>query len=188
MDALLPAFVAAGLAEIGDRTQLLAILLAIHFRRPGAVLGGVALAALVNSLLAAFGGTMVHDLVNHRAIALMLAVGLILAGAGCFWRPRPPALPSYGPIGAFGTAALGFLILEFGDKTQLLTLAIAARVDSLLLAALGATAGIVLANAPAVLMAGEWQRIVPLRSLRMGVGVLFVVVGMVAAVGALRLA
>lgn len=188
MDALLPAFVAAGLAEIGDRTQLLAVLLAIRFRRPGAVLAGVAVAALANSLLAAFGGTMVHDLVNHRAIALMLAVGLVLAGAGCFGRPKPPVVASYGPVGVFGTAAIGFFILEFGDKTQLLTLAIAARVDSLALAALGATAGIVLANTPAVLLAGEWQRRVPLRGIRAGIGALFVVVGVVAAIGALRLA
>lgn len=187
MDALLPAFVAAGLAEIGDRTQLLAILLAMHFRRPGAVLAGIGVAALANSLLAAFGGTMVHDMVNHRAIGLMLAVGLVLAGAGGFLRPRAPTLSRYGPIGAFGTSALGFLILEFGDKTQLLTLAIAARADSFLLAGLGAAAGILLANAPAVLLAEAWPRVVPLRAIRAGVGVLFLIAGAVMAVGALRL-
>lgn len=187
MDALLPSFLAAGLAEIGDRTQLLAILLAAHFRKPMAVLGGVALAALANSLLAAFGGAMLHDLINHRAIALMLAVGLVLAGAGAFWRPKPPVLASYGPIGAFGTAALGFFILEFGDKTQLLTMAIAARVDSVALAGIGAAAGITLANAPAVLLAGEWPRIVPLRPVRIGVGLLFVLIGAIIAIGALRI-
>ncbi len=187
MDALLPAFVAAGLAEIGDRTQLLAILLAMQFRKPGAVIAGIAVAALANSLLAAFAGTMVHGLVNHRAIALMLAVGLVLAGAGALWPPKPPVLSRYGPVGAFGTAAIGFFILEFGDKTQLLTLAIAARVDSFALAGLGAAAGIVLANVPAVLLAGEWPRVAPLRPIRAGIGLLFVVIGAVVAVGALRL-
>lgn len=188
MDALLPAFIAAGLAEIGDRTQLLAILLATHFRRPLPVLAGIALAALANSLIAAFGGTMLHDLINHRAIALMLAVGLILAGAGGFWQPRPAPLSHYGRIGTFATVALGFFILEFGDKTQLLTMTIAARVDSFLLAGCGAAAGIVLANVPAVLLAGEWPRRAPLRAMRMAIGLIFLVVGAVAAIGALRLA
>ena len=187
MDALLPAFIAAGLAEIGDRTQLLAILLAVHFRRPGLVIAGIAVAALANSLLAAFAGTMLHDLINHRAIALMLAVGLMLAGAGTFWRPRAPVLASYGRIGVFGTAALAFFILEFGDKTQLLTMTIAARVDSFVLAGLGAAAGIVLANVPAVMLAGEWPRRVPLRPIRIGIGLFFIVVGAVVAVGALRI-
>lgn len=188
MDALLPAFVAAGLAEIGDRTQLLAILLAAHFRRPALVLGGIAVAALANSLLAAFGGTLLHDMINHRAIAVMLAVGLVLAGAGGVWQPKPAVLSHYGRIGAFATAALGFFILEFGDKTQLLTATIAAQTDSFLLAGCGAAAGIVLANVPAVLLAEEWPRLTPLRAIRAGVGVLFVLTGLVVAVEALRLA
>lgn len=187
MEALLPAFVAAGLAEIGDRTQLLAILLAAHFRRPGQVIAGIALAALANSVIAAIGGTLIHDMVNHRAIALMLAVGLVLAGAGALWPPRPATLAGYGPIGAFGTAALGFFILEFGDKTQLLTLAIAARTDSIALAGIGAAAGITLANVPAVMLAGRWPHIVPLRAVRAGIGAIFLVVGAVVAVGALRI-
>lgn len=187
MDALLPAFMAAGLAEIGDRTQLLAILLAAHFRRPGAVIAGIAVAALANSLLAASAGTLIHGTINHRAIALMLAAGLVLAGAGAFWRPKPAVLSSYGPIGAFGTTAIGFSILEFGDKTQLLTMAIAARVDSFALAGAGAAAGIVLANVPAILLAGEWPRMVPLRPIRAAIGALFIVIGAVVAIGALRL-
>ncbi len=187
MDALLPAFIAAGLAEIGDRTQLLAILLAVRFGRPGLVLAGIAVAAIANSLLAAFGGAMVHDMVNHRAIALMLAVGLIFAGAGGFMRVRPPILSRYGPVGVFGTSALGFFILEFGDKTQLLTLAIAARIDSIWLAGFGAAAGIILANVPAVLLAEEWPRLAPLRAIRAGVGVALLIAGAVVAVGALGL-
>jgi putative Ca2+/H+ antiporter (TMEM165/GDT1 family) len=188
MDALLPAFIAAGMAEIGDRTQLLAILIAAHFGRPAPVLGGIAIAALANSLLAAFGGTLLHNMINHRAIALMLAVGLILAGAGAFWRPKPPTVATYNRLGPFATAAIGFFILEFGDKTQMLTVTIAARVDSFLLAGLGAATGIVVANVPAVLLAGDWPRLVPLRAIRMGVGALLLVVGFVVAIGALRLA
>ncbi len=187
MDALLPAFIAAGLAEIGDRTQLLALVLAVHFRRPALVLGGIALAALANALLAAFGGTLVHDLINHRAITLMLAVGLVLAGTGAFWRVKPAVLANYGPIGAFATVVLGFFILEFGDKTQLLTLTIAARADSLYMAALGATAGVVLANAPVVLLAEKWPGRVPIQRIRVGIGLLFLLVGAIAAVTALRI-
>lgn len=187
MDALLPVFVVAGLAEVGDRTQLLAILLAGHFRKPLPVLAGIAVAALANSLLASFGGTMLRGQIDHRSIALMLAAALVLAGAGAFWRPKPALLSGYGPIGAFGTATLGFFILEFGDKTQFLTMAFAARMGSFLLTGFGAACGILLANVPAVLLASEFPRLVPVRPLRVGIGILFMIVGAVAAIGALRI-
>jgi putative Ca2+/H+ antiporter (TMEM165/GDT1 family) len=187
MDALLPTFLAALLAEFGDKTQLLAALLAVRFRNKPAVLGGIAVAALANSLLAAAGGRLIADLVNFRAIALMVAVALLAAGAGGLLRQKPPALSSYGGPGAFATAALATFILEFGDKTQFLTFTLAARADSLGLAAAGAAAGILVAAAPAVMLGERLGKALPLRRIRFGASLLFLVLGIIVAAGALRL-
>jgi len=187
MESLLPAFLAACLAEIGDKTQILALLLAVRFRAPGTVFAGVALAALANSLIGAAGGVLVHALINFRAATLLMAIALVFAGIGALLRQRDPEVASYGRIGAFLTCFLGFLILEFGDKTQFLTMALAARSDSLWLTAAGATAGIAAANAPAIWIGRRWRTILPLRAVRIGVGVLLLFLGTIAALTALRL-
>lgn len=187
MDALLSTFLAALLAEIGDKTQILACLLAAHHRRAGAVLGGIAVAALANSLIAAAGGRLIADLINFRAISLMVALALLAAGAGGLIRQRKPELSGYGPVGAFATSAIAMFILEFGDKTQFLTLTLAARADSLWLAAAGATAGIMVAAIPAVALGPRLEAVLPLGALRLGISLLFLLIGLVVAVSALGL-
>ncbi len=187
MDALLPAFLAAALAEVGDKTQLLAILLATRLQRPGAVLGGIAVAALANSLIAAIGGNLVAGYINFRAITLMLAVALISAGASALFRQKQPDIGIYARLGPFAASAIAFFILEFGDKTQFLTFAIAARAHSPILAAAGATAGIVLASAPAVALGAQLPATLPIARIRTGIGILFLLIGTVVVLGALRL-
>lgn len=187
MDALLPTFLAALLAEFGDKTQILAGLLAMRYRRNGAVLAGIAVAALANSLIAAAGGRLVADLVNFRAISLMVALALLAAGAGGLLRQREPALSSHGRLGAFAASAIAMFILEFGDKTQFLTLTLAARADSLWLAAIGGAAGIIVAAIPAVALAERFKATLPARAPRIGISLLFLLVGFIVAVSALRL-
>ena len=149
--------------EIGDRTQLLAILLAAAFSPAGAGdrrdRGRGARQQSARRRSAALCSTTWSII---GAIALMLAIGLILAGAsGVLAAEAAAAVASTGGSARSATVALGFFILEFGDKTQLLTMTIAARVDSCLLAGFGAAAGIVLANVPAVLLA---RRMAPARA------------------------
>jgi Ca2+/H+ antiporter, TMEM165/GDT1 family len=188
MDALLPPFVAAFLAEWGDRTQLLACLLAARFAAPRAVMAGIALAALANSLLAAFGGHLLADYINFRAITLMMALALLFAGVGALWPQRPPKLEGSGRAGAFLASLFAFGVLEFGDKTQFITATLAARADSLWLTGFAAAAGIVLASMPAVLLADRLSATIPLKALRIGVGLLFLLLGVIAAISALRIA
>lgn len=188
MDALLTTFVAAALAEWGDRTQLFVVVLAARFSRPGPILAGLALAALSNSLLAALGGTFVHDLINTRALSLLVALALIFAGLGSLLRRTPPDLAARWRTGAFVTAAICLFLLEFGDKTQFLTFALAGRYDSIALAAAGATAGIVAANFPAALLGARFAGAVPVRPVRYAIGALFLIAGFIVAVGALELA
>ena len=85
MDALLTTFLAALLAEFGDKTQLLAVALAARYRKTSAVLGGIAVAALANNLLAAAGGMLINGMITLRAISLLVAVALVFAGIAAFF-------------------------------------------------------------------------------------------------------
>lgn len=186
MEALLTSFVAALLAEWGDRTQLLVIALAARYGKVGSVLAGVAVAALANSLIAAAGGIFVNDLITIRAMSLLVAVALILAGIGGFISRKAPPMGDW-KAGAFLTTAVSFFVLEFGDKTQFLTFALAGRFDSLALAAAGATAGIVAASVPAILLGERLTSVLPLKAIRIAIACLFLLAGCVAAISALRL-
>ncbi|HYG30524.1 MAG TPA: TMEM165/GDT1 family protein [Allosphingosinicella sp.] len=188
MDALLTSFVAAALAEWGDRTQLFVIVLAARFAKPGAILAGLAVAALANGVAAAIGGVLIHEMVNTRALSLLVALALLLAGAGSLIRRRPPDLSARWRTGAFVTAAVTLTLLEIGDKTQFVTFAIAARFDTVLFAVAGATAGILIANAPAAVLGEALGRTVPVRAIRYGCAALLLVTGFVVAVQALELA
>jgi putative Ca2+/H+ antiporter (TMEM165/GDT1 family) len=187
LDALLTSFIAAGLAEWGDKTQLLVAALAARYGRPGPVLAGVALAALANALLAAAGGVLVHGHITVRAVSLLLALALVFAGAAAFGRKSTPTLAETVKGGAFLGSLIGFFLVEFGDKTQFVTFAVSAQFDALLLAAAGATGGVVAASVPAALLGPALARHVPVRAVRYGAGILFLIVGIVVAVNALRL-
>jgi putative Ca2+/H+ antiporter (TMEM165/GDT1 family) len=188
MDALLTAFVGAALAEWGDRTMLFVIVLAARFGRPGPILAGLAVAALLNGAVAAFGGVFIHDLVPTRALSLLVALALIMAGAGSLLRRRPPDIGARWRTGAFITAAASLTLLEIGDKTQFLTFALAARFDSVALTLAGATAGILIANAPAAVLGAAFPKSVPVQPIRYAVAALFLVAGFWIAVRALELA
>ncbi|MFL6844900.1 MAG: TMEM165/GDT1 family protein [Allosphingosinicella sp.] len=187
MDALLTTFVAAALGEWGDKTQFLVIALAIRYRRPLPILAGIFVAALANSLIAAFGGIFVHDMITLRAISLLVALALVFAGVAGLIRPTPYKSDASSRAGPFLVAAASFFVLEFGDKTQFLTFALAAQYDSFLLAAAGATAGVMASNLPAALLGEGLAKAVPLKPLRLGLGFFFLLVGLIIAVNALRL-
>lgn len=187
MDALLPTFLAALLAGMGDKPQQLAVQLGARFDRQAAIIVGIAVAAFLSSFAAAFGGRLAADFINFRAIALMLGLALIAAGVDGLLRRKPAVLPALSRLGAFATAVTAILALSFGDRTQFLTFAFAARADSLWLASAGATAGIVAAAAPAVVLGKRLEAILPIRVIRVGAAIIFLIAGVIIAAGALRL-
>jgi putative Ca2+/H+ antiporter (TMEM165/GDT1 family) len=187
LDALLASFVAAALGEWGDKTQLLVIALAARYRRPLPILAGVLVAALANSLAAAFGGAIVHDMVPLRGLSLMVALALVFAGVAGLIRPTPYKTDGSSRAGPFLVAAASFFVLEFGDKTQFLTFAFAARFDAVAFTAAGATAGILAASVPAAALGETLARSAPLKGIRIALGVLFLAIGLFVAVSALRL-
>jgi len=179
--------VAALLAEWGDKTQLLVIALAIRYRRPLPILAGIFMAALANSLIAAFGGTLVHSMITLRAISLLVALALVFAGIAGLIRTKPHASAGASRAGPLLVTATSFFVLEFGDKTQFLTFALAAQFNALALATAGATAGVLASSVPAALLGDQLARVVPLKTLRLVFGVLFLAIGLLVGVNAARL-
>jgi putative Ca2+/H+ antiporter (TMEM165/GDT1 family) len=187
LEALIASFVAAALGEWGDKTQLLVVALAARYRRPAPILACVFVAALANALIASFGGVLVHDMITLRAVSLLVALALVFAGVAGLIRPRPYESDSSSRAGPFLVALASFFVLEFGDKTQFLTFAVSAQFGAFALAAAGATAGVMAANVPAALMGEELAKAAPLNGLRIGIGALFLAVGLFVGVSALRL-
>lgn len=186
MDGFFPAFVAALLAECGDKTQWLALALAHHFRRVALVLAGIAVAAFANAALAALGGTLLAPMLTPEAAKLMLALALCFAGVGALMR-QTPSLPLRATrLSPFIVSFFSFFVLELGDKTQFLTFAISLRADAFWPTIAGATAGVVLTSAAVALASKAFERL-PLTTIRRCTGALFLVSGLWTAISALRL-
>jgi putative Ca2+/H+ antiporter (TMEM165/GDT1 family) len=187
MDALVPAFLIALLAELGDRTQLLAMALGERYRKPGAVIAGIALAAILNMGLAGAIGMEVAAYIPHRPVQLFTGVALILAASGALFSVKAPPTVETWKLGAFLSSAGAFFILALGDKTQFVVGALAAGSGYPWLAAAGGAAGVVVGNAPAVVLGDRWPEIVPLRWLRPGAGALLAFAGIVLVILALQI-
>jgi putative Ca2+/H+ antiporter (TMEM165/GDT1 family) len=187
VEPLLTSFVAAALAEWGAKTQLLVVLLAARYRRPLPILLGVAIAALANSLIAAYAGALLHDRMPLRALALLTALALLFAGTEGLFPARLKPMAEGWRTGPFVTAALCFFLLEFADGTQFITAAIAARFNAFALAGAGAAAGILVSSVPAAALGVRLEKRVKLRAIRIAVAILFLIVAAIVAVNALRL-
>jgi MprA protease rhombosortase-interaction domain-containing protein len=187
MDALVSAFVAAALAEWGDRTQLLVALLAARSGRPATVLVAFLVAAIVSNGIAAYVGTLIADTINIRAMTLMVALALLFAGVAGFIRRKPPSATA-GRMPLLLAAILLCLAAELGDRTQFLTFALSGRFDAPGLAAGGATAGMLAAALPAAVLGARLQSLVPIRAIRLAGAALFLLVGFVVAINALQIA
>ena len=150
MEAFFTSTLLVALAEIGDKTQLLSFVLAAKLRRPYPIMMGIFAATLLNHALAASIGAWLASLISPQALNWI--VGLSFIGFG-LWALKPDTLdgdPHFFSAGVFVTTLIAFFIAEMGDKTQLATVALAARYDALVLVVLGTTLGMMLANAPAV--------------------------------------
>ncbi|UYN94426.1 MAG: TMEM165/GDT1 family protein [Enhydrobacter sp.] len=162
--------VSAGLvavAEIGDKTQLLALLLAARYRRPGAVILGILVATLANHALAAWAGAAAAAWLGPAALRWILVGSFLAMAAWCLVPDKPEqGSRAVDRAGAFLATTLAFFLVEIGDKTQLATVALAARFEALLAVTLGTTAGMMLANVPAVLFGEALTRRVRLGVVR----------------------
>lgn len=187
MIALWSSFVVVALAEMGDKTQLLALTLAPKYRRPWTVMLGILTATVVNHALASSIGARTADMLPPPWPARIVGLGFIAFG---FWilvpdRVDGPATPSrWGP---FLTTAVVFFIAEMGDKTQLATVALAAHFDSTAAVTAGTTLGMLVADGLAVFAGERLTAIVPMRAVRWIAAALFFAFGAVVIAATMRI-
>lgn len=188
MDALLSTFLSVFLAEMGDRTQILAAALALRYQKNGAVLAGLALATLLNCTISAIGGSVIDQWISEAPLKLFAGLAYIFAGAGMLmWRRKVDPLSGW-KTPAFLTAFLGLFILELGDKSQFIIAAQAARYEYWVMALIGGFVGIMAATIPAVILRERLAQIVPLKPIRWISGALLLGWGMMLALQAWGLA
>jgi putative Ca2+/H+ antiporter (TMEM165/GDT1 family) len=178
LDPLWISTAVVAVAEIGDKTQLLAIVLAAKFRKPVPIILGIFAATLANHAAAASLGWLVARWLHGPVFPAIVGVAFI-AMAG--WALIPDkedddaGAKSHG--GVFLTTLVCFFIVEIGDKTQIATSLLAARFHDVLLVATGTTIGMMIANVPAVLLGEAATRIVPLKVVRMVAAGVFALIG-----------
>jgi len=184
MAALGSSFIVVALAEMGDKTQLIAFSLAMRYRRPWTVMLGILLATVVNHALAATAGVWLARLIPATTLAIFLGLAFIAFG---FWALMPDAAeepgrrPGWGPLTA---TCVIFFFAEMGDKTQLATVALGARYASTVLVTTGTTLGMLAADGLAVLAAAKLGRFVPMGRMRLIAAGLFFLFGLTALLSA----
>jgi putative Ca2+/H+ antiporter (TMEM165/GDT1 family) len=173
-------FLLVAASEMGDKTQLLAFSLAARYRRPWTVLGGILVATILNHALAATAGSWVAAQIPPRLLAGVLGASFIAFG---LWTLKPDTLDEARAPDRFGpflTTTVLFFLAEMGDKTQLATVALAARYGSVVAVTLGTTAGMLAADGLAVFLGERLAARVQLRWVRLAAAALFLAFGAVA--------
>ena len=185
MEALLVSTGIVALAEIGDKTQLLAFILAAKFRRPLPIVLGILIATLVNHGFASAVGTWITSLLGPETLRWVLGVSF-LAMAG--WTLIPDKFDEedakLARFGVFGTTLVAFFLAEMGDKTQVATVALAAQYQSLFYVVTGTTLGMMIANVPAVIMGDRIADKMPVRLVHRIAAGIFAVLGVATLLGA----
>ncbi len=164
---------------MGDRTQLLSVALAAHFRRPWPIIAGILVATIANHSVAGILGASFGRLLTPAVLDFMVGFGMVAMAA---WVLRADTLrgrPTLGGHGAFITTLVSFFVVEIGDKTQIATLALAAAYPDLVAVILGTTTGMLIANIPAVFLGDVLSGRLPIRAMNYVAAVVFGAIGLV---------
>ena len=185
MEAFLVSIGVVALAEMGDKTQLLAFVLAARFRKPLPIILGILVATLANHAVAGAAGAWITSLVSPEVLRWVLGVSFIAMGA---WTLVPDKFEedksTATHFGVFGATLVAFFVVEIGDKTQIATVALAARFHEVVAVVAGTTLGMMIANVPAVLVGERLTKRIPLRAVQAAAAVIFVVLGIATLLGA----
>ncbi|GAA5234707.1 TMEM165/GDT1 family protein [Verticiella sediminum] len=190
MEAFLVSTGVVALAEIGDKTQLLAFMLSARYRKPWPIIVGILAATLVNHGLAGMLAEWITEQFDPQAIAWVLAASFLLMAG---WVLVPDKLeaaeePRWRRIGVLGTTFVTFFLAEMGDKTQFATIAMVAQYQHFGAVVLGSTLGMMIANVPAVLLGDRLAGRLPVRAVRLVAALIFLGLAGFAAVAALGIA
>jgi putative Ca2+/H+ antiporter (TMEM165/GDT1 family) len=186
MEAFLVSTGVVALAEIGDKTQLLALVLAAKYRKPVPIILGILVATLLNHALAGAVGAWLASAIGPSAMRWILGVSFIAMAA---WIMVPDKLDDEAEVkaprfGVFVTTLLVFFVVEMGDKTQIATVALAAKYASLVGVVAGTTLGMMIANVPAVLLGEVAARKLPMKLVHGIAAAIFLVLGVAVLLGA----
>ncbi len=182
MDIIFASTLLVAFAEIGDKTMLLAIILAARFRAPWPIIAGIFAATIVNHALAAWAGSAISGLLDGYWFRLAIAVGFLVMAVWILIPDRIDEDEADKPLrhGVFLATTIAFFMAEMGDKTQIATVALGARYHDVGLVAIGTTLGMMIANVPAVFLGERITRIIPLRIMRIAAAIIFALLGALA--------
>ena len=186
MDALFVSTLAVAVAEIGDKTQLLALVLAARYRKPWPIIAGILVATVLNHALAAWFGSLVSGWISPEVLRWGVVLSFVAVAA---WALVPDKLdedevkpPRFG---AFVATLIAFFIVEIGDKTQVATVVLAAQYSPLWQVIAGTTLGMAIANVPVVLLGSRVAAKLPLKAARYAAAAIFAALAVWVAVGGL---
>jgi putative Ca2+/H+ antiporter (TMEM165/GDT1 family) len=185
MEAFLISTGIVALAEIGDKTQLLAFILAAKFRKPVPIILGILLATLVNHGFAGALGSFITSLMGPNTLRWVLGLSFI---GMAIWTLIPDKFDEdeakFARFGVFGTTLVAFFLAEMGDKTQVATLALAAQYNAIVSVVIGTTLGMMIANVPAVLLGDRIANRMPVRLVHTIAAAIFAILGVATLLGA----
>ena len=182
MEALLISTGVVALAEIGDKTQLLAFILAARFKKPLPIVAGILVATLVNHGLAGALGAWITSVVSPEILRWVLGLSFI---GMAVWTLIPDKIEDEETraaqrLGVFGATLITFFLAEMGDKTQLATVALAAHYGAPLVVVIGTTLGMLIADVPAVLVGNQFAAKIPLKIVHSIAAAIFAAMGVLA--------
>jgi putative Ca2+/H+ antiporter (TMEM165/GDT1 family) len=184
MEAFLVSTGIVALAEVGDKTQLLAFLLAAKFRKPWPIIMGILVATVANHGLAGALGSWLTSLMGPQTLRWVLGVSFI---AMAVWTLIPDKLDEdeakLARLGVFGTTVVAFFLAEMGDKTQVATVALAAQYHAFIAVVAGTTLGMMIANVPAVILGDRIANRIPVRVVHAIAALIFAVLGVATLLG-----
>jgi len=178
LEAFLVSAGVVALAEIGDKTQLLALLLAARHRAPWPIVFGILVATVANHALASVVGAWLVSVLGADAMRWILGASFIGMAVWALIPDSAPAESSAAPrYGVFLTTVIAFFLVEMGDKTQVATVALAAQFHSIVFVVLGTSVGMLLANVPVVFAGDALLRRVPMKTVRLLAALTFAALG-----------
>ncbi len=177
MEAIIKSFLLVFVSEMGDKTQLLALVLAARFRKPAPIMMGILVATILNHALASYVGTVISDYISAEILKWALAATFIGFGLWMLMPDKDEGYEDKHGWGPFLTTTVAFFFAEMGDKTQLATVALGAKFAAPVMVAVGTTVGMLVADGLAVLFGHKFTEKVPMRMVHRIASALFILFG-----------
>lgn len=183
MEAIFNSFLLVFISEMGDKTQLLSLVLTARYKQPWVILAGVFTATLLNHAMAAWAGEWAASLLSPSTLKLVLAVIFFVFAVWILIPDKEGELKSNTKFGVFFATVISFFLAEMGDKTQLATIALAAKYSSVTLVTLGTTIGMLGSNALGIFLGDKILQRIPMKWVRILASLLFAIFGLAILVG-----